>query len=167
MVLPFVWVRFPLNGTRSQENKQWVETYIPEAHGVIDITTVRADGDAELNDVDFSSFKIPDCAICGEADELVTYSMKGPEPEIPGSIIKPDFVFFGGSIGAATRNEAAKAVQEASAMLLLGTSVQVFSAYRLCRLAVEELEIPLAIVNVGETRADHLADLKVEGETQR
>jgi hypothetical protein len=37
--------------------------------------------------------------------------------------------------------------------------------YRLCRLAVEELRLPLAIVNIGETRADHLAadHLKLEG----
>ena len=50
-----------------------------------------------------------------------------------------------------------------SGLLALGTSLMVYSSFRFCRRAAEQ-DTPVAIVNEGVTRADDLAELKVEGE---
>ena len=44
---------------------------------------------------------------------------------------------------------------------MVGSSLQVYSGFRFCRMA-EKLRIPIVIVNEGETRADEMATLKVE-----
>jgi NAD-dependent SIR2 family protein deacetylase len=56
---------------------------------------------------------------------------------------------------------AADAVAEADALLVVGSSLQVFSAFRLARAAAEAAK-PIAILNNGPTRADDLAALRVE-----
>ena len=45
---------------------------------------------------------------------------------------------------------------------VIGSSLFVYSGYRFALMA-KEVGIPLAILNIGETRADHLADVKVGG----
>ncbi|XP_069614404.1 NAD-dependent protein lipoamidase sirtuin-4, mitochondrial isoform X2 [Ranitomeya imitator] len=49
---------------------------------------------------------------------------------------------------------------EADAMLIVGSSLEVYSGYRFAMKAKEK-GIPVAILNIGDTRADHLASLKV------
>lgn len=49
---------------------------------------------------------------------------------------------------------------QSDGVLVMGSSVMVYSAYRLVK-AAKEAGARLAIVNVGTTRADSLADLKV------
>jgi len=51
-------------------------------------------------------------------------------------------------------------VATADAVLAVGSSLQVFSGYRFCRLA-GQLGKPLAIINPGGTRADPLSSLKL------
>ena len=140
-----------------QINSCWAREYLPAIGGDVDVATIRADGDAALDEADFDAFHIPRCTQCG-ASRSPTAADSTP------GIIKPDVVFFGGNLEPRIRDAATAAVRESSGMLLLGTSAQVFSAYRLCRLAVEQLGLPLAIVNIGETRADHLAEEVIEGE---
>jgi NAD-dependent SIR2 family protein deacetylase len=106
------------------------------------------DGDADLEDRDFSGFEVPACAACG-------------------GVLKPAVVFFGDSIPAADTQRALGAVQQADALLVVGSSLMVWSGFRLAR-AAAELGIPVAAVNLGHTRADHLLQFKVEapcGET--
>jgi hypothetical protein len=181
-----------------QLNKQWVRDYLPDLdRGEVDLSLVRADGDADLADADFAGFVVPGCVNCSSgsctASSSTTTTTSGSDrhdgtaagagnaasagghgagggrhhrhqPQgASGGVVKPDVVFFGGNIDKAVRDAAREAVERSSGLLLLGTSAQVQSAYRLCRLAVEELKIPLAIVNIGETRADHMASLKFEG----
>ncbi len=50
----------------------------------------------------------------------------------------------------------------ADAVIVLGSSLMVWSSYRLAKLAVDNNK-PLCIVNIGATRADPLATVKVEG----
>jgi NAD-dependent SIR2 family protein deacetylase len=50
---------------------------------------------------------------------------------------------------------------DAGGLLVVGSSLQVYSGFRFCRMA-EKLRIPIVIVNEGETRADAMATLKVE-----
>jgi len=56
---------------------------------------------------------------------------------------------------------ALSAMSSSDLVLAVGTSLMVWSAFRLIK-AAKEAGAALAIVNVGATRADDLADLKVE-----
>lgn len=51
-------------------------------------------------------------------------------------------------------------IENSDGLLVLGSSLQVFSGYRLV-LNTNELELPVAIVNIGQTRGDHLATVKI------
>ena len=52
-------------------------------------------------------------------------------------------------------------VDEADALLVVGSSLTVWSGYRFAKRASER-RLPIAIVNIGPTRADDLATLKIE-----
>jgi NAD-dependent SIR2 family protein deacetylase len=73
----------------------------------------------------------------------------------------PDVVFFGDSVDPDVAAAAARAAEACDAMLCIGSSLSVYSAFRLAR-AAKAAGAPLAILNVGPTRADPAADLKVE-----
>lgn len=114
-------------------NAAWIEEFLPEGASAAD---VRADGDAHLEVRDFDGFAVPACSACG-------------------GVWMPRVVFFGGSLQPEVRDAAQHLVESADALLVLGTSCQVFSAFRLVRSAVEAGK-PVALVNIGETRVDNL-----------
>jgi NAD-dependent SIR2 family protein deacetylase len=78
-------------------------------------------------------------------------------------MLKPDVVFFGENVPKRRVADCYAALGGADGVLVVGSSLMVFSGYRFC-LAAAEMGKPLAVVNRGKTRADHLAHLKVEGE---
>lgn len=102
----------------------------------------RADGDVEL-DVDYSTFRVAPCEACG-------------------GVLKPDVVFFGENVPAPRVDQSMQALEGASALLVVGTSLMVFSGFRFAR-AAARLRVPIAIVNRGKTRADELSSLKLSG----
>ncbi|MCK0715269.1 NAD-dependent protein deacetylase [Chromohalobacter sarecensis] len=111
--------------------------------------SVGPDGDADLVHDDFGDFALLSCARCGDG------------------IFKPDVVFFGDSVPRPRVDAAFAALERADAMLVVGSSLMVYSGYRFARRAAE-LGKPMACINVGRTRADDLFSLKVEasaGET--
>jgi len=96
---------------------------------------------------DYASFTVPPCAACGEG------------------ALMPDLVFFGGSLDVGVKDAATRLVyEEADAVLVAGSSVEVYSAFRLVRAAAQR-GLPVGIVNIGPTRADDLDGIsfKVEG----
>lgn len=101
------------------------------------------DGDALLDNVDFATFQLIDCDGCG-------------------GMLKPDVVFFGESVPGEVVANAFAAVDAADTLLVVGSSLMVFSGYRFARRA-RERGIPLAIINQGRTRADGEATVKVAG----
>jgi NAD-dependent SIR2 family protein deacetylase len=103
---------------------------------------VAPDGDAELPAEATAAFRVPACLACG-------------------GVLKPDVVFFGDNVPRAIVDEAFGHVERAEALLVLGTSLTVFSGFRFVRRAAER-NIPIAIVNVGETRGDPLATVRVD-----
>ncbi|HEY1991697.1 MAG TPA: NAD-dependent protein deacetylase [Gammaproteobacteria bacterium] len=99
------------------------------------------DGDADLEHREFTGFEVPACAACG-------------------GVLKPAVVFFGDSIPVERSREAAAQVEQADALLVVGSSLMVWSGYRLVRAAAERC-VPVAALNLGVTRADALLDLKL------
>jgi NAD-dependent SIR2 family protein deacetylase len=100
------------------------------------------DGDADLDHLDFSGFTVPPCRSCG-------------------GIQKPDVVFFGENVPRDQVAVAQAALEEADAMLVVGSSLMVYSGFRFAQMAARR-GIPIAAVNLGRTRADDLLTLKVE-----
>ena len=70
-------------------------------------------------------------------------------------------VFFGDAPSRRRDRAATAASDGADAVLVVGSSVSTFSAFRLVRDAARR-DVPVAILTKGETRADALAALKVE-----
>jgi NAD+-dependent protein deacetylase sirtuin 4 len=78
-----------------------------------------------------------------------------------GGLVKPAVVFFGEAVPVEVVDKAFSVVGEGDALLVVGSSLTVWSGYRLARAAREQGK-PLYILNIGPTRADAEADLKVE-----
>ncbi len=105
---------------------------------------IRPDGDTVLADELVAGFDLPDCVGCG-ADTL-----------------KPDVVFFGGSVPR-DRVDACYALTDAApALLVLGSSLAVMSGLRFVRHAAKR-GIPVMAVTRGPTRGDDLMTLRVDG----
>jgi NAD-dependent deacetylase sirtuin 4 len=105
------------------------------------VAALAPDGDAELPAAEVAAFTVVACAGCG-----------GP--------LKPDVVFFGGGVPAPTVAAAWTLLDEAEALLVVGSSLAVWSGFRLVRRAAER-GVPIAIVNIGPTRADPLAQVRI------
>ncbi|WP_223160891.1 NAD-dependent protein deacetylase [Salinicola aestuarinus] len=103
---------------------------------------VGPDGDADLDGYDFSTFEVPACQRCRSG------------------ILKPDVVFFGDNVPKPRAALAFAALDAADAMLVVGSSLMVYSGFRFARHAARAGQ-PIACVNLGATRADDLFTLKV------
>jgi len=102
------------------------------------------DGDAEIDEDAVARFHPPRCeACCG--------------------LLKPDVVFFGENVPRARYDRALAALRSADAVLVVGSSLMVYSGFRFVRMA-REAALPVAIVNRGRTRADDLATLKLDAD---
>jgi NAD-dependent SIR2 family protein deacetylase len=103
------------------------------------------DGDAEVDREPTErhrAFCVADCASCG-------------------GLLKPDVVFFGDNVARPIVDEAYALVDEAEALVVLGSSLTVWSGFRFVRRAAERGRA-VAIANLGPTRGDPLAALRVE-----
>jgi NAD-dependent SIR2 family protein deacetylase len=109
---------------------------------LMSLNAAWADQDAELDHKDFSSFAVPHCASCG-------------------GLMKPDVVFFGESVPRAHVTSAMETLEQADAMLVVGSSLMVYSGFRFAQ-AAARFGIPIAAVNLGRTRPDDLLTLKIQ-----
>lgn len=104
---------------------------------------IAPDGDAEIPQRLIEAFRVPSCLGCG-------------------GVLKPDVVFFGENVPKARVERAWHMLEAAETLLVAGSSLTVFSGYRFVAAAVRTGK-PVAIVNLGETRGDKDAALKVAG----
>lgn len=102
----------------------------------------QADGDADLPADAVASFVMVDCRLCG-----------GP--------LKPDVVYFGDNVPRPRVQDAERLVDAARSLVVLGSSLHVFSGRRFVVRAGER-GIPVAIVNLGPTRCDAAADVRLD-----
>lgn len=105
-----------------------------------DDLVVLPDGDVALEST--TDFVLADCERCG-----------GP--------LKPDVVFFGENVPPERVRRCSALVEEAEALVVLGSSLHVFSGRRFVKQA-HQRGIPIVIVNRGETRGDPWATLKID-----
>ncbi|MET0655102.1 MAG: NAD-dependent protein deacetylase [Pseudoxanthomonas sp.] len=102
------------------------------------------DGDADLEGRDFSRFRAPRCEVCS-------------------GMLKPDVVFFGENVPRARYEQARAALEASDALLVVGSSLKVYSGYRFARMAHEAGQ-SIALLNLGHTRADGLAAIKIRAD---
>jgi len=108
----------------------------------VDVDAMQApDGDADLEHHDFAHFRVPSCQLCG-------------------GVLKPDVVFFGEQVPPDRVRSSMAQLMRADAMLVIGSSLMVYSGYRFAQAAAQAGK-PIAAVNLGRTRADALLALKV------
>ena len=108
------------------------------------VFAIHPDGDAELAEENLAEFIVPACDDCG-------------------GVLKPDVVLFGENVPRQRVADASAAVDRSDGLLVLGSSLMVFSGYRFARQAHTSGK-PIAIVNQGVTRADDLATIKISGD---
>lgn len=108
-----------------------------------EVQELAPDGDAELGEHLYADFQVPCCRRC------------------LGGLLKPNVVFFGENVPKPTVERAFAMVEEAQALLVLGSSLTVYSGYRFVKRAAE-LKVPIAIVNIGETRGHALAQVAID-----
>ncbi|KAG0325022.1 NAD-dependent protein lipoamidase sirtuin-4 [Dissophora globulifera] len=124
-------------------------------------TRMNADGDVELNtpqqqrvlaahagtegqgQLEYRNFQYPTCTSCGTGH------------------YKPGVVFFGENVPVDTKDRTTQAVLESEGLLVVGSSLATFSAFRLVKLA-KDTGIPVAIINLGNSRGNELADLRYD-----
>ena len=124
--------------------RQEIQKAIETLNGINETQTIdapRPDGDIPVSNEWIEQFQVPDCDRCG-------------------GFLKPDVVFFGGNLAPQIKEAALVAVDESSALVVVGSSVQVFSGYRLCRRAAER-GIPILLINPGQGRADEIATHRI------
>ncbi len=108
------------------------------------ILELTPDGDAEVEQHVIDHLVVPACDRCG-------------------GVLKPDVVFFGGAVDRGLVDSINEAVSNADGVLVVGSTLMVFSSFRFVRLAHSQ-EKPVAILNRGKTRADDLATLKIDAD---
>ena len=101
---------------------------------------IAPDGDAQL-ETDFADFRVPDCPRCG-------------------GLLKPWVVFFGETIPRSRSQHTLQSLHKAEALLVVGSSLMVYSGYRLVKEARRQHK-PVAVLNLGSTRADAEIQLKI------
>lgn len=87
---------------------------------------------------------------------------KVPPCEKCGGVVKPDIVFFGDNVPRERVELIKREVESADSLLVVGTSLSTFSGYRIIMQAADAKK-PIAIVNIGDTRGDEHADIKIDG----
>lgn len=124
-----------------------IQTQLNDDNGPVStLANNRPDGDANLDAALEQQFIVPSCTICD-------------------GTLMPDVVFFGGTVPAQRVEHCMNAIEQTDALLVIGSSLQVFSGFRFCRKA-SQLGKPLAIINPGTTRADDLAQIKLQTDCQ-
>lgn len=125
-------------------NPQFAERAVelPAGHAELSPAKTRPDGDVDLSDELVSSFVHVACMACD-------------------GVLMPDVVFFGGSVPRATLDAAWNLFDRAELLLVIGSSLTVFSGYRFVRRAAER-DVPVAILNRGPTRGDPHAQLRID-----
>jgi NAD-dependent SIR2 family protein deacetylase len=101
---------------------------------------VAPDGDLDI-ERDHGDFVVANCPRCG-------------------GILKPDVVFFGEPVPRDRVIRAFDGVAQADALLVVGSSLMVYSGFRFAEAAAAAGK-PIAAINLGRTRADHLLTLKI------
>jgi NAD-dependent SIR2 family protein deacetylase len=121
---------------------------------------LNPDGDVDLAEVDYSTFRYPPCPTCLDSPPTLedgtqaNVEVEGDGAVLPTSnagILKPAVIMFGENIDPLVKTAAEEAIDDAGRLLILGSSLATYSAWRLVERA-HRRGMPIGIVNVGGVR---------------
>lgn len=124
-------------------DRQTIQIYTEKLNPTwnVDAIGLAPDGDVDLSTDQIKTFIPLQCKKCD------------------GDLI-PDIVFFGDNVAKEKVEFCYDKTDTADGMLILGSSLQVFSGYRFVK-RFSGRQKPIIIINIGETRADDLATFKI------
>ncbi|KAF7308917.1 NAD-dependent deacetylase [Mycena kentingensis (nom. inval.)] len=125
----------------SAANPQW-KVFLDDAERTGNKPRTNPDGDVAIEHLGtaYDTFVVPQCPSCFEEHRV-------------NAVHKPEVIFFGESIPQAVKQQSFEIVEEADRLLVVGTTLATYSAFRLLKRAVE-LGKPVLVLNVGPSRAD-------------
>lgn len=130
--------------TRSNIQQELLELN-PFLNSISKSVELAPDGDANVESSVMTKITTPGCHSCG-------------------GDLKPDVVFFGDNVDRSTVQAVYDAIDDADGLLIVGTSLKVFSGYRFCRYAAER-EVDIASINPGVTRGDELINTAIKADS--
>lgn len=125
---------------------------------------VNPDGDVDLAQAPYSMFRYPACPHCLEQPPLLADGTRSRvEVESDGAwspvsnagILKPAVIMFGENIDPDVKTAAEEAIDDAGRLLVVGSSLATFSAWRLVERAYKRC-MSIGILNVGGVRNEAL-----------
>lgn len=120
------------------------------------------DGDVDLPGAPYTTFRYPACPHClanppiavdGTRAKVEVDQEGAWKPTSTAGILKPSVVMFGESIIESVKEAAEHAIDGSGRLLVLGTSLATYSAWRLARRA-QERGMPIGILNLGGVRGE-------------
>lgn len=120
------------------------------------------DGDVDLPSAPYTTFRYPACPTCladppslpnGSRARVEIDSDGAWSPRSGGGILKPAVIMFGESIAADIKTAAEDAIDSADRMLVVGSSLATYSAWRLVKKA-KERNMPIGVINLGGIRGE-------------
>lgn len=121
---------------------------------------LNPDGDVDLAEAPYSTFRYPSCPTCLEkgptlkdgTEARVEVEKDGAwKPTSNAGILKPAVIMFGENIDPAVKTAAEEAIDDAGRLLVLGSSLATYSAWRLVERAYKR-GMPIGVINVGGVR---------------
>ncbi|OJJ44877.1 hypothetical protein ASPZODRAFT_153221 [Penicilliopsis zonata CBS 506.65] len=125
---------------------------------------LNADGDVDLAEAPYSTFRYPPCPTClqhpptlrdGTLARVEVESDGAWAPTSTAGVLKPAVVMFGENIDPTVKLAGEEAIDEAGRLLVLGSTLATYSAWRLVERAYKR-GMPIGIINVGGVRNEAL-----------
>ena len=123
---------------------------------------MNPDGDVDAPGVSYTTFRYPACPVClatpptkpdGSVVRVRTDADGAWDTSSEGGILKPAVIMFGESIPAATKLAVEQAIDTAERILVVGSSLATYSAWRLVKRA-KERNMPIGVLNIGGVRGE-------------
>lgn len=170
-----LWDRGEFQQSLTALNPAWAE-YLNEmlASGALDTTNpeeqrrrglkLNPDGDVDLPQASYSQFRYPACPHCLEHPPLLNDGTRGTvelesdgawSPSSTAGILKPAVIMFGESTDPTVRAAAEEAIDDTGRLLILGSSLATYSAWRLVERA-HRRGMAIGLINVGGVRNESL-----------
>ncbi|KAF8471788.1 DHS-like NAD/FAD-binding domain-containing protein [Kalaharituber pfeilii] len=119
------------------------------------------DGDIDLPGMPYTKFRYPPCPKCldgggvkvDEDGSHLSQQHSLSKTEHAKGILKPSVVFFGESVQQVQRNEADRLVDDCDRILVIGSSLATYSAWKLVR-EVAQKGKSVGIINLGGVRGE-------------
>ncbi|KAL9110237.1 MAG: hypothetical protein Q9227_005144 [Pyrenula ochraceoflavens] len=130
------------------------------------------DGDADVPGAPYTTFRYPACPKCLSNPPVLADGTKSRveidtdgawSPTSTAGILKPNVIMFGESIPEEVKKAAEEAIDEAGRILIVGSSLATYSAWRLVKRAYDRA-MPIGILNLGGVRKEENFFTNSEGQ---